>query len=277
MCPQKQQKFTHHENSHAYGISVWYLKGDMYALFYYVLLVPIPTISFTPDHIQGAMVGSLQDIQCIVTTVNGVELSSVMISWMGPGGESITNDSRVTISPTTSSGNNYTSTLQFTYLMEEDEGMYTCNVMILETTGLESTDLNNLTGELILFILGRFKLIGIIIIIIVPAPYNVSVIPQNVQTVSQSLLLECIVTTVRGITSSVDIVWSSNDVVLITERDVSINLTTLYSANYISTYNIPRLSTLDDGRVYSCEVVINTNPPVTATGTVMLDVNGNLV
>ena len=80
------------------------------------------------------MVGSPQDIQCIVSTVNGVELSSVMISWMGPGGESITNDGRVTISPTTSSGNNYTSSLQFTYLMEGDEGMYTCNVMILETS-----------------------------------------------------------------------------------------------------------------------------------------------
>ena len=81
------------------------------------------------------MVGSPQDIQCIVSTVSGVELSSVMISWMGPGGESITNDSRVTISPTTSSGNNYTSSLQFIYLMEGDEGMYTCNVMILETNG----------------------------------------------------------------------------------------------------------------------------------------------
>ena len=84
--------------------------------------------------IHGAMVGSPQDIQCIVSTVSGVELSSVMISWMGPGGESITNDSRVTISPTTSSDNNYTSSLQFTYLMEGDEGTYTCNVMILDTT-----------------------------------------------------------------------------------------------------------------------------------------------
>ena len=78
------------------------------------------------------MVGSPQDIQCIVSTVSGVELSSVMISWMGPGGESITKDSRVIISPTTSSGNNYTSSLQFTYLMEGDGGMYTCDVMILE-------------------------------------------------------------------------------------------------------------------------------------------------
>ena len=93
------------------------------------------------------MVGSPQDIQCIVNTVSGVELSSVMISWMGPGGESITSDSRVTISPTTSSGNNYTSSLQFTYLMEGDEGIYTCNVMILETENLASLTLNNVTGK----------------------------------------------------------------------------------------------------------------------------------
>ena len=93
------------------------------------------------------MVGSPQDIQCIVSTVSGVELNSVMISWMGPGGESITNDSRVTISPITSSGNNYTSSLQFTYLMEGDEGMYTCNVMILDTSISNTFQLNNLTSK----------------------------------------------------------------------------------------------------------------------------------
>ena len=93
------------------------------------------------------MVGSPQDIQCIVSTVSGVELSSVMISWIGPGGESITNDSRVTISPTTSSGNNYTSSLQFTYLMEGDEGMYTCNAMILEANALDTLELNKLISK----------------------------------------------------------------------------------------------------------------------------------
>ena len=93
------------------------------------------------------MVGSPQDIQCIVSTVSGVELSSVMISWMGPGGESITNDSRVTINQTTSSGSNYTSSLQFTYLMEGDEGMYTCNVMILNNAASNFIDIHNLTGK----------------------------------------------------------------------------------------------------------------------------------
>ena len=93
------------------------------------------------------MVGSPQDIQCIVSTVSGVELSSVMINWMGPGGEPITNDSRVTISPTTSSGNNYTSNLQFTYLMERDEGVYTCNVMILEANTLYTLELNRFISK----------------------------------------------------------------------------------------------------------------------------------
>ena len=102
-----------------------------------------------PGPIQGTMVGSPQDIQCIVSTVDGVELSSVMVSWMGPGGETITNDSRVTISPTTSSGKNYTSSLLFTYVMEGDDGMYACNVMILETTNSSLSELSNLTSKLL--------------------------------------------------------------------------------------------------------------------------------
>ena len=114
--------------------------------FYLVPYINIITLPSGP--IQGAVVGSPQDIQCIVSTVSGVELSSVMISWMGPGGESITNDSRVTISPTTSSGNNYTNSLQFTYLMEGDEGTYTCNVMILETTSSNEVEIVKLTGKL---------------------------------------------------------------------------------------------------------------------------------
>ena len=92
------------------------------------------------------MVGSPQLVNCTVSTVSGVESSSVMISWMGPGGE-ITNDSRVTISPTTSSGNNYTSSLQFTYLMEGDEGTYTCNMRILDASGSQSIELQTLSRK----------------------------------------------------------------------------------------------------------------------------------
>ena len=69
-----------------------------------------------------------------------------MISWMGPGGV-IINDSRVIISPTTSSGNTYTSILQFAYLMEGDNGTYTCNVMISGASGNNSIEIQSLSGK----------------------------------------------------------------------------------------------------------------------------------
>ena len=91
------------------------------------LLVPVPDISIIPfGSIQGALVGSPEEIHCLVSTVSGVEPHLVMISWMGPGGETIKNDDRVTIIPKILINKNYISTLEFTYLMEGDEGIYTC-------------------------------------------------------------------------------------------------------------------------------------------------------
>ena len=114
----------------------------------FFLTVPTPTITLTPSGpIQGAMVGGPQDIQSTVGTVEGVELSAIVISWTVPGGDAITPDSRVTISATTSSGNDYISTLQFAYLMEGDEGMYTGNVMILEATASQTVEIQSLTGR----------------------------------------------------------------------------------------------------------------------------------
>ena len=98
---------------------------------------------------QEAMVGSLQNIQCTVSTVSGVESSSVMISWMGPGGNIDATNGRVSIGSVTDDGNNmYTRSLQFTYLMEGDNGTYTCNVMILGTSVSQSVEIQTLTSEL---------------------------------------------------------------------------------------------------------------------------------
>ena len=91
----------------------------------------------------------------------------------------------------------------------------------------------------------------------------------NTQTVGQSLTLQCEVTTVRGITSRVDIVWSSGDTVL--RRIEGVSSTTLV---YTDSYTISQLSTTDDGRVIQCEVVINASPLVMASDSVTLDVTG---
>ena len=91
-------------------------------------------------------VGSPQLIHCRVA-VTGVESSSVMISWMGPGGVSIINDSRVAVNPIGSLGDPYVSVVNFTYLMEGDEGTYTCNVMIMETNVSQSVYLLSPTSK----------------------------------------------------------------------------------------------------------------------------------
>ena len=85
-----------------------------------------------------------------MSTVGGVEFSSVMISWLGPEGISIVTNSRATISPTTSSGNNYNSSLNFVNLLQGDRGNYTCSVMILDTTALQSVELQSIICKLML-------------------------------------------------------------------------------------------------------------------------------
>ena len=93
----------------------------------------------------------------------------------------------------------------------------------------------------------------------------------NTQTVGQSLTLQCEVTTVRGITSRVDIVWSSNGTEL--ERMNNVSSTTMdNSLVYTDSYTISQLNTTDDGRVIQCEVVINASSPVMANDSFTLDV-----
>ena len=95
----------------------------------------------------------------------------------------------------------------------------------------------------------------------------------NIQTVGQSLTLQCEVTTVRGITSEVGIVWSSDGTVLRRINDTT--ATTMdNSLVYSDSYTISPLSTIDDGRVIQCEVVINTSPSVMASDSIKLDVTG---
>jgi len=82
------------------------------------------------------------------------------------------------------------------------------------------------------------------------------------------------VTAVRGITSRVDIIWSSDGTEIDMMEGVNVSSTTDNSVVYTNTYNISLLSTTDDGREYQCEVVINTSPPVMANDSVTLDVMG---
>ena len=121
--------------------------------FNYFLIDPVSAaVSISPPGpIQGAMVGDPLTIQCIANATGMLDVDLVVFNWMGPGGDTVTNNSRIIITPTSSNGNNYTSSIQFMYLMEGDEGAYMCNVSILTTTESESIMLENLTSKLYIF------------------------------------------------------------------------------------------------------------------------------
>ena len=93
--------------------------------------------------------------------------------------------------------------------------------------------------------------------------------------VGQSLTLESTITTVRGITSRVDIVWSSNGVELKKINNTNMSLTVNDSELYEDTFNIPLLSTSDYGRVFQCEIIIiNASSIIVATSNITLDLTG---
>ena len=103
----------------------------------------------------------------------------------------------------------------------------------------------------------------------------VNVTALNNATVGQSLTLQCNVTTVRGITSGVNIEWSSGGTVV---RTTPINETTVITMNnslvYTDTYRTPILSTSDNLKVIECRAVINVNPPVMSVDSLTLNVDG---
>jgi len=83
------------------------------------------------------------------------------------------------------------------------------------------------------------------------------------------------VTTVRGITSRVDIVWSSDDGLLMKKIEgVSFNYSMDNIAVYAAKYSISQLRTSDENRIYQCEVVVNSDPLTTASENVTLNLTG---
>jgi len=108
----------------------------------------------------------------------------------------------------------------------------------------------------------------------VPTTYGLNLIAHHVQIVGQSLTLECSVTTVRGITSRVNFIWSSGGTVLKEEETNIQDFTTLNLNIYSSTYIISQLSTNDDDQMYQCKVVIDASPSIVEYSNVTLDVTG---
>ena len=111
-------------------------------------VVPTPRILLRPDDLQQGIVGEMHELVCLVALSSTIDPSTVELEW-----NFTSTDSRVIVIPTTVTnddtiGNIYTTVIQFAYLVEEDEGNYTCTLTV-EDSVQSSFDLE-ISGKLIL-------------------------------------------------------------------------------------------------------------------------------
>ena len=106
--------------------------------------------------------------------------------------------------------------------------------------------------------------------------FGIDVIAVNNQTVRQPLILQCSVTTIRDINSRVDFVWISNGTELERAEGVTGESSTNNLAVYTDYYIIPQLSIADNNSLYTCEVIINRSPLISASSNVTLYITGKV-
>ena len=82
-------------------------------------------------------------------------------------------------------------------------------------------------------------------------------------TIDDPLTLDCTVAAVRGISSSVDIIWTAGpeDEVISRVYNITANVED-YNATYTDSFEISSLSAIDNGREYQCTAMINASQPV---------------
>ena len=83
-------------------------------------------------------------------------------------------------------------------------------------------------------------------------------------TIGDPLTLDCTVTAVRGISSSVDIIWTTEGRVVRRVDNITADIVN-DSAIYTDSFEISSLSTIDNRREYQCTVVINATQPVNSS------------
>ena len=92
-------------------------------------------------------------------------------------------------------------------------------------------------------------------------------------TIGDPLTLDCTVTAVRGISSSVDIVWTTGGRVVRRVDNITADIENA-SAIYTDSFEILSLSAIDNGREYQCTVVIDAYNPISSSDQVILSFPG---
>ena len=116
-------------------------------------------------------------------------------------------------------------------------------------------------------------------VFVVPNPFVQITFDKTLEnvTIGDPLTLDCTVTAVRGISSSVDIIWTTGGRVVRRVDNITADTEQNESAIYTDSFEISSLSAIDNGREYQCTVVINARQPVNNSNQAALIFPGELL
>ena len=99
----------------------------------------------------------------------------------------------------------------------------------------------------------------------------------GIARIYQPLILQCNATIVRGITSTVDIIWTTDNTLVRRVNNVIassyINSLSIYNDSFI----IPSLDISDIENTYQCEVLVNSVLPTSAKADIVIPIPGTYV
>ena len=101
--------------------------------------VPQPTVNVTPNHTGVLYVGTPLTLTCSIQLNPAVD-TTVMVTrmWRGPGSQTVSNSSRVTVSNLVKRFNQlYETTVEFAPLSTSDSGDYECEAIAFPSSSLE--------------------------------------------------------------------------------------------------------------------------------------------
>ena len=106
---------------------------------------------------------------------------------------------------------------------------------------------------------------------------NIEASATNSPEIYQPLVIQCNTVIVRGITSTVDIIWTTNNTQVRRVNNVTASSNINSSSIYNDSFIIPSLNLSDIGSVYECEVLINSFIPTTAKTDFIVPIPGTYI
>ena len=111
-------------------------------------------------------------------------------------------------------------------------------------------------------------------IIFIDPTVSVEIMAASIPSIDQPLVLQCVVTTVEYITSTIDIIWTTGDIQVRMVDNVKASSNINSSSIYNDSFIIPSLNVSDIGSVYECKVLINSVLPTAAIADFIVAVPG---